>query len=312
MTETDSDAAQALQQRQRTTVDLPPALAGDDLTTEIIRETIWRPAARNNDWRVFAIVGRESSGKSLTCASILSACDPTFSVDNAHFDPVPFLRDVGRDHNRPGVATMADESGVAFGNRTWADREQVEANQYLQTARDHNRIIGLTVPRLEELDKQLRGRLHVLAETVQKRDGEWVELKWKILDPSRAGQSKLYKKYPILDRGGRREKVTRIRVGPPPDGLAREYQQKKARWKSDLKERVIDRFGDGDEDIDEETPADIADQILSADGVERYIRDNHGQRYIDRTLIVAEHEVSKAESKAVKSLLLQEVDDDVI
>jgi hypothetical protein len=307
-----ADAAEALQQRQRATVDRPPALAGDDVTTEIIRETIWRPAARDNDWRVFAIVGRESSGKSLTCASILSACDPTFTVANAHFDPVPFLRDVGRDHTRPGVATMADESGVAFGNRTWHDRKQVEANQYLQTARDHNRIIGLTVPRLEELDKQLRGRLHVLAETVQKRDGEWVELKWKMLDPSRDGESRVYKKYPILDHGGRREKITRIRIGPPPDDLARSYEQKKARWKADLKERVIDRFGDAEDEGDEETPDDIAERILSTEGVGHYIRDNHGQRYIDRTLIVAEYGLSKAESKAVKSLLLQEVDDDVI
>lgn len=299
-----------LQERQQTTQDVPPALRGDDLSTTMIRETIWRPAARENDWRVFAIVGPEGSGKSLTACSILRACDPTFEVDNAHFDPVPLLQDIGRDLERPGVAAMSDESGVAFGNRTWHDREQIEANQYLQTARDHNRIIGLTVPRLEEIDKQLQGRVHILAEVVGRRDGEWVELKWKMLDPSRSGEDKIYKKYFKRDLGGRRQRVTRIKVGPPPEEIGRPYQEKKARWKADLRDRVLGQFEDDDED--EVTPADVAEDILDNEGAEMYVKDNNGQKYLDKALLVGRYDLSQNESKAVKSLLLEEVDDNVV
>jgi hypothetical protein len=299
-----------LKQRQQESRDVPPALQGDDLSTTMIRETIWRPAARENDWRVFAIVGPEGSGKSLTAASILKACDPSFGVGNAHFDPVPLLQDVGRDLERPAVAAMSDESGVSFGNRTWHDRAQIEANQYLQTARDYNRILGLTVPRLEEIDKQLQGRVHIVAEVVGKRDGEWVELKWKMLDPSRTGEDTIYKKYFRRKRGGRRERVTRIKIGPPPSELAKEYQEKKATWKADLRERVLGQFEDGDED--EVTPADVAEDILDNEGVEMYIKNNNGQRYLDRALLVGRYDLSQNEAKAVKSLLLQEADDDVM
>jgi hypothetical protein len=301
------------QQRQQKAREVPPALRGEDLTSEIVRETIWRPAARENDWRVFVIVGREGSGKSLTAASILRACDPTFTHENAHFEPVPFLTDIGRELGRAGVAAMSDESGVAFGNRTWHDRSQVEANQYLQTARDHNRIIGLTAPRLEEIDKQLRGRIHVVLETQKMRNGEWVEVKWKMVDPSRTGESKIYKKYPRLERGGRREKVTRVRIGPPPGDLAKRYQEKKARWKQDLKDRVVEQFEDEADDGEEKlTPADIADDIQSGDGVESYIKENGSQRYIDRSLIIAHYNVSEKVSKAVKSVLLDDLDDDEV
>lgn len=291
--------------------EVPPALRGDDLTSEIVRETIWRPAARENDWRVFVIVGREGSGKSLTAASILRACDPTFTVENAHFEPVPFLKDIGRELGRPGVAAMSDESGVAFGNRTWHDRSQVEANQYLQTARDHNRIVGLTAPRLEEIDKQLRGRIHLVLETQQMRKGEWVEVKWKMVDPSRTGESQIYKKYPRLERGGRREKVTRVRVGPPPAELAEPYQEKKAAWKQDLKDRVVEQFADEEEQEEDMTPAEIAEDIKADGEVEDYISKNGSQRYIDRSLIIARYNVSEKVSKAVKSLLRTEIEGEV-
>jgi hypothetical protein len=300
-----------LQQRQASSTDVPNALRGGGISTTIIRETIWRPAARGNDWRVFAIVGREGSGKSLTAAAILRACDPTFGTENAHFGPVPFLQDIGRDLERPGVAALSDESGVAFGNRTWHDREQIEANQYLQTARDHNRIIGMTAPRMEELDKQLQGRIHVVAETVQMRKGEWVELKWKIVDPSRTGEDTIYKKYPRLESNGRREKITRIKVGPPPEELAREYQEKKAAWKQDLKDRVLDRYAD-DEEEDQQSPGEIAKHIQENEGVEPYIKDNNGQRYLDRGLLIGKYDLSQNDAKAVKSLLLEEVDGNVM
>lgn len=290
----------------------PKPLRSEDLTTRIVREEIWKPANLQNDWRTFAVVGRESSGKSLTCASILSAVDPTFGVDNAHFRAVPFLQDVADEAGQPGQALMSDESGVAFGNRTWHDREQIEANQALQTARDGNKIIGITAPRLEEIDSQLQGRLHHLLECVRKKDGEWVEVKWKKMDPSRSGQGTIYKKYPRRTINGRKCRVTRLKIGPPPDQFIQSYQEKKAEWKEGLYDRVIANFQEQEEEEEPDlSPKDIVSDILENDKLDDYISSYNNREFIDNDLIAADYEIGDRRSKKVKKLLGREVDGDV-
>lgn len=295
----------------QTAPEIPQPLQADHITAEIIRHDIWRPAVLEDDWRVIVFVGREGSGKSLTCASVLRAVDPTFGVERTHFDPVPFLQDVGREQDRPGVAAMSDESGVGFGNRTWHDREQIEANQYLQTARDDNRIVGLTLPRLEELDIQLQGRIHVLVEVVGKRDGEWVEVKWKRMNPSRSGEGKIYKKYPRDRVSGRIRKVTRLKIGPPPAEYVEPYKRKKSEWKDDLKDSVIDTYQE-DEQEEELSPKEVADDIMDGGDLQEYVKSNNGQRWVAKDLIAAVYEIGDRKSKKVKELLLREVDDDVM
>lgn len=291
----------------------PEPLQADHVTAQLIRDRIWRPAKLENDWRAFAIVGREGSGKSLTCASILSAVDPSFGVENIHFDPVPFLEDIGDDPDRPGLAVMSDETGVGFGNRTWHDREQVEANQALQTARDWNRVVGLTAPRLEEIDSQLRGRLHMIIETVGKRDGEWVEVKVKHLRPTRTGQGKMLTPFPRKSVDNRVRKITRLKIGPPPDSLIEAYEEKKRAWKEDLFDRVIDRYEDERTDEpDDRTPRELSEEILDDDALESFIGDNHGQKYIDRSKIAATYGIGDSRAKKVKALLQDEVDADVM
>lgn len=289
----------------------PPApLQAETVPATIIRDHIWAPANLQDNWRMFAVVGREGTGKSLTCASILKAVDPAFGVEDTHFDPVPFLEDVGRELDERGNAVMSDESGVGFGNRTWHDREQVEANQALQTARDYNRVIGLTLPRIEELDKQLRGRLHHLIETIQKKDGEYVRVKWKTLSPSRSGQDKIYQGYDTRRIEGRVQEVKTLTIGPPPEGYIDTYQQKKAEWKEELFGRVIDRYeeGEGDE-AEEKSTKEIAEEIVE-ECLDEYIADNHGQTYIDKQLIGADYDLGHRRSKQVKKLIEREVDVD--
>lgn len=290
----------------------PEPLQADTITARILRDHLWRPPNLNDDWRVFAIVGRENTGKSLTCASILAAVDPEFSIDNMHFDPVPFLEDIGTEMATPGRAMMSDETGVGFGNRTWHDREQVEANQYLQTARRHNRIVGMTAPRLEEIDKQLRGRMHVLFETVSKRDGEYVSLKVKLLNPTRTGEDVIRTPFPRKRVDGRVQRVKQIKVGPPPAKIIKPYEEKKATWQADLKDRVIESYEDDEEEAEQLSPKDIAEKIKDDHGIEQFVGDNHGQKYIDKNKIAAEFGIGHRGAGQVKSLLKDEVGDDVM
>lgn len=296
--------------------EVPKPLRGEMPTQQIIREQIWRPAARKNDWSVFVVVGREGSGKSLTCASILKACDPTFNIDRAHFRPVPFLEDIGRETGKPGLASQLDEAGVAFGNRTWQDRTQVKANQYLQTARDDNRIIGLTLPRMEELDSQLEGRVHAIAAVQKKKDGDWVEMNWKTVDPSREGQSKLYKKWPRIINGGRRQKVTGIRVGAPPNSFIENYLPKKAQWKASLQSEVVgkyrDEFDDGEDGdgdgLSLDDPKGIAQDIMDQENIGDYVGEYNNRVFIDDDLIGLDYDVGDRKAGKVKKLIEREIE----
>lgn len=291
---------------------IPAPLRQPHISAEIIREEIWRPANRRNDWRVFAVVGREGSGKSLTCASILKACDPTFGIGQTHFEPVPFLEDIGREDVDVGKAVMGDEVGVAFGNRTWHDREQVEANQYLQTARDGNRIVGLTIPRLEELDVQLEGRLHHLLEVEKTNDNHWVEVNWKRLDPSRDGRNKVYKKHPKKRIKERTVKVTHVRIGPPPREYVNDYLPKKKEFKGELKGRVVNKYEEAQENGDNGS-VDLDDIVVDIkdNGVEEYIGEHsaNGRTFISKDLIKHDYDLTHGEASTVQKLLKR--DDEV-
>lgn len=290
----------------------PEPLQADHVTARVIREEIWEPPNLQNDWRVFAVVGRENSGKSMTCASILKAVDPDFDANRTHFEPVPFLEDISRELDKPGVAMMGDEVGAAFGNRTWHDREQIEANQALQTARDYNRIIGLTAPRFEEIDSQLRGRVHALLEAVKKKEGHWVEVKWKRIDPSRSGQNKIYKKYPKKYLQKRQQKVERLKIGPPPDDYIDEYLPKKSKFQNELFDRVIDRFSEESDgrEVELESPRQIASHLLARDDLEEFIAEYRDRTYIDQDLVAVEYDIGDRKAKKVKKAVEKEVDVD--
>jgi hypothetical protein len=289
--------------------DVPAPLQNDNLTTEVLRKDIWAPANRHNDWSMFVIVGREGSGKSLTCASILHACDPGFTVGNAHFRAVPFLDDLGSEKDQPGRAAMLDEAGVAFGNRTWHDREQKKANQYLQTARDDNRIVGLTLPRLEELDSQLRGRIHYLGKAVKMKKGEWVELMWKRVNPTREGEGDIFREYPRANFNGRTSRIERIRIAPPPEEFLEGYEAKKAEFKDETKAEVIDLYSDDEEPDTLSEPKEIVDHIVETESWDEYIGNNNGQTYLDKDMIAYEYGIGDRKAKKVKKGLQKEVDE---
>ncbi|MGK7295289.1 MAG: hypothetical protein ACNS61_05560 [Candidatus Wenzhouxiangella sp. M2_3B_020] len=291
----------------------PESLQSNNLTARVIRQKVWRPPNKLNDWSCFVVVGREGSGKSHTTMSILEKADPTFDADRIHFDPEQFLRCI-KDIPKPeraGKAIMADESGVGLGVRSWYDKDQIKLNKVMQTARDDNMIVGLTLPRLTELDSQFRGRLHGFVEMRDLQRGEYAELSWKNVEPTRDERDKIYKKYPRMRVGGRVQRVTRLRIGPPTDDLVATYEEKKETFKEGLYQDAIDSMDDSEEKRMSAT--EIAEDIAANHDIEEFVsvHGGNGTRYIDWKLIKPTYDVGRPTAREAKSLLEKNPDVEV-
>lgn len=289
----------------------PPWLQTRSIESRLLYQKIWRPVNEEKDWFVFGIVGREGSGKSMTCASILESVDPTFVADRVFFDPADFLEFVNglSKAERKGKAVMLDESGVGMGVRTWHDSDQVKFNQAMQTARDDQMVIGLTLPRLSELDSQFRGRMHAYLETTGMDDGLCARVKWKNIDPTRDEKDKLYKKYPRLRVNGRKRKVRECSFGPPSESFIDEYEARKEEFKAELYEETLGQMQDDGEE-DNLTPTEIAERCEPED----YITPVNGgsQKVLDKDLIAADWDLGRRTARQVKSILMQDVDDEEV
>ena len=164
----------------------PDRLRQPTPTADIARTEIWRRANVENEHFVCAVVGREGSGKSGTALSLASAVDPEFSVDRVCFEPADMLRLIDSDGTGSGSALILDEAGVGLGSRSWYDQDQIQLNKTLQTIRDDNQILFLTLPALSELDSQTVNRLHAYIEMTTLEEGQQANFKFKFLHPHAA------------------------------------------------------------------------------------------------------------------------------
>lgn len=290
----------------------PPAiLLKDNLTAEVLRKSLWKPANRGNNWRVFVIVGREGSGKSHTAISILEKVDPSFNADRIHWRPDDFLESIKNipKADRQGKAIMLDEAGVGMGVRTWYNSDQIMLNKVMQTARDDNMIVGMTLPRFGELDSQFRGRVHARLEMKELHHGEFARFKWKYLFPTRDERNKTYTYNPKKKLGSRKMKVTSLAVGPPTEALVKEYEAQKEAFKEKLYEEALEEYQDNGGN-NRRSATDIGDEILDT-GPEQYVQENPGGDYLDKKLIAADYDIGQEKAATVKAYVLRESDLDV-
>jgi len=285
----------------------PKPIRGNNLTARLLRQKVWRAANVNGDWCMFCIVGREGSGKSITCGSILEKVDPTFDEDRVFFDPEEFLEFMNSldADERQGKACMLDEAGVGMGVRSWYDQDQIKLNKLLQTARDDNMIIGMTLPRLTELDSQTRGRLHGFLEMREVEKGDHAVFSWKNVSVTRDENDRIYKKYPRLRHYGQVRRIRRFAIGPPSEEYMEGYESRKQEFKAELYAETLGDMGDG-EDADDEslTPKEVATQVLDSDP-EEYIsvHGQNGREYIDKELLRADFGLSVRDAQQAKKLI---------
>ena len=268
---------------------------------------VWDRVNRDNEHFMGCIVGREGSGKSHTAIKIADSLDPTFSADRVIFDIKELLEVLRSGEHDPGDFYVLDEAGVSMGVRTWQDRAQVLANQALQLIRSHNLGLIFTLPRLSELDSQAEGRLQAVLEITDKVPDEYVELKWKWLDPDRVDSNgTILMKYPRRIQNGAKKRITCNTFSPPRSDLVEPYEERKREYQDEVYERTIAKLeeAEGDEEAEDSDPQEIATEI--ADGnLERYV-DQHSttkQAYINKDLIRSDYDLTHSEAKAVKALL---------
>ena len=293
----------------------PEAIRSNTVASRVLRQKVWRPMNVQNLHFMGAIVGREGFGKSWTALSIGEKVDPTFTADRVMFSPGRFLhklqewKEAGETR---GKFIVADEAGVGLGVRTWYEKDQIKFNQVLQVIRDENMGILFTLPRLNELDSQARGRLHAFLEVVDKEDGEYAEIKWKNMDPTRDDKDKIYKKYPRMRVDGTVRVIRRIRIGPPSPELAEDYEAKKNAFQAELYQDAIDEREGVEEE--EKGPKDIYEEIVGNGGVQPYVslHGNTGEPYVDPELLELEYDVSQRDARKIKKLLERDPDVELV
>lgn len=305
-----TDAADAIADDDPTP---PPALRnhGGAVSARVLRKFAWRRMNVENEHFMAAIVGREGSGKSHTALSICRKVDPTFTADRVFFDPADLVEAFRDDELAAGSMVLLDEAGVGLGNRSWYEKEQILLNQTLQTVRDENMGVLYTLPRLSELDSQTVGRLHSLLAMREKHPAEgWAEVSWKNIDVTREDtDGKVYKKYPRMRVDGREHRITSIGIKKPPEDLAEAYEERKAAFKQELYDEVIDAHRD-DSGGEPANPQDVAEEVLDEERVDEFVS-HHGQTgrpYVDKDLLAAEYDLSVRKSNVAKKIIEQEAE----
>ena len=289
------------QQKQQ----VPEPLQSDTIEARFIKREIWKRLWRKNEHFMGVVVGREGSGKSYTGIKLGEVVDPTFNAERVVFDPSSYiekLQEWKENDETQGKVIVIDEAGVGMGVRTWYDKDQIMLNQVLQIVRDENMGVIFTLPRLEELDSQTRGRLHAFIETMEKEDGDWLKLKWLDFDPTRDGRNKIYREYLEMEVNGEPQKIKRLNVSPVSQELWENYQQRKTEFQNEQYDAAIEEMED---DVDDEKSVkDIAMEIEDGD-LSPYLstNGNTGKPYISKQLIRVEHDTSHADAEAIKNLL---------
>lgn len=268
---------------------VPEGLRGDTWTERVIKDRIWAPPNRNDNWSAFCMVGREGSGKSHTVAAILERADPSFVADRVFFEPedlIGFIADLDTDE-RTGKAVLLDEAGVGMGVRSWYQEDQIKVNKAAQTMRDDNMILGLTLPSFGQLDSQLRTRMHGFCEMRGLDIGESATWSWKdvIVNREEGGSEIKRKKFPRYPVGQRMQKIERLCIGPPSDEFIGPYEEEKAAFKQAYYEEVAGK--DEEEDIGAE---DVVAEVVTNDRFDEFttIHGATGNEYIDKDKLYME------------------------
>jgi hypothetical protein len=291
----------------------PTELQGEKPERKILREGIWERLNENNEHFMGVVVGREGLGKSGTALKIAEMVDPGMSAEQAMFEPVDFidkLRSWKRDGTTQGRMIVADEAGVGLGNRTWYEKDQIRFAQILQLIRSENMGMLFTLPRAAELDSQIRkGRLHAVLEILSKRDGQFTEITWQSVIPTRKFRDDVYTPKPRMKVDGVKHKIDTLKFGPPSDDLWEAYEKKKDAFQEKEYREAQEDMEDGSGDAD--SPVDSAiEEVVNNDRLEEVVSEHGstGRKYVDADLLQYEFDLSQNEAKRAKSVIEKQVD----
>lgn len=269
---------------------------------------------KSNNW-MGGFVGETGMGKSYAAIRVGERVDPDFGAHKVCFGTIPFLERVTETHP-PGDYTVFEEASVEADSSEYMSLANKALRYVSETWRHQNRAAAFTLPAFHRLDSGVRGRLVMLFQLDYKNEQQGYTLARvkRLQEDSWSGD--IYQHYPVLD--GTKHRYLKFR--PPSDKLLEEYEQKKSEYTQDLNSELLedliaqyseDKPGDAENGTPDD-PEAIANDILDGPGVQQYVKDNHGQQYIDRDDIELDYDVGRSKSKKVKNLLKQWTGVDVL
>lgn len=276
----------------------------------ILKHMAWGPMWIENSNVVFTVVGDPGDGKSWASIRLGEMIHPNFSIDHVAFDMIDFMQKVTDDSFGQGEPIVLEEGSVEASAYDWHSISNDVFRKVLDTWRHQNRMAIINLPNFKALEKGARRRTDAIVEMQEAKPWKGhSEAKFKKVKYNNISD-KFTTPFPILE--GKRRKW--IRFNEPSDELKEAYERKKENYTSDLNEQLLEKLVEEkqSEEEKERGPKDIADEILANEGVETYIKDNHGNQYIDRDLIELEYGIGDSQSKKVKKLLVDKEDLDVM
>jgi len=252
---------------------------------------------------VVTVVGDPGDGKSYASLRLGEVIDPDFGLDQVASGIGEFMYLVNDDSYSQGQPIILEEGSIEASAYDWHSISNKVFRQVLDIWRNQNRMAIINLPNFQALEKGARRRTGLIVEMMEAKP-------WKEFSKAKVKKAKYNNisdnfttPFPVIE--GVERKFMKFNL--PSDELRQAYEQQKSEYNQDRYEELLQELLDDEEDdqSDEMGPRDIADAIQANEGVDTYIKDNNGMKYIDRDLIELEYDVGDGTSKKVKKLLVE-------
>lgn len=274
----------------------------------ILETQVWSRMHRRDDNWMGAVVGETGKGKSYTCLSIAECVDPDFSIDQVAFGLVEFMDLVMDDSFDRGSMIVLEEASVEAAAEDFHEISNKVLRTVLETWRNQNRGALLNLPTFSRLDVGARIRMTALIQQRAKFEDEGYSIATYKHLQTNSDTGKIYRHYPKIN--GREHRT--LKISPPSDDLREAYEKRATEYTSELNRDLLEQLLEEQQKEEEEKKKDpewIAEDIL-ASGLEDYIEENNGQKYISRQLIELDYDVGSGRSKKVKAAIKRAASDD--
>lgn len=216
-----------------------------DLADRYFRRIRNRMIHQNKNW-LAVVCGETGSGKSYSALTIADYISPRgITVKrNVVFNPKQLLELINKPERlKKGDIIVFDEAGVGMSSRDWYSVQNKLLGMVLQTFRNMNVGLIMTVPNLSFVDVQARKLLHAYFETYTidyKREIAFLKV-YDIQHNSRL--DKTYYKHPVFsNQHGRKSKTKLLGVPKLRADLLKEYEEVKTAFTLELNRKALEEI----------------------------------------------------------------------
>ena len=220
---------------------------------------------RHNQNFLCVITGKTGSGKSEAGLKICEDNDPTFNEERIIFKMREFMNYLNSNKCQPYQFFLLDELGATVPKREWYKISNRVFTYVMQTFRDKNLGVVMTVPTLGFVDKNVEPLLHFYIQTLHiRRDVNQCITKAFIVDPN-PKTGKVYYKYPRVTKNKMIRVMKRTVFKRPSLKLRKLYIKKRKIFTRELGEDAIRKIDVVDKKIKKEP------KVLDLDAISKEI-----------------------------------------